>query len=200
MTPRYLLALTGVAALLVAGCASSNSTTTTGASVAGNAVDRAFVADMIPHHRAAVQMGKIARRRGSSAFVTQLASDIVRTQTAEIATMRARDSALAGVGVKRGSLGLPAHMTGMDADMGMLDTAKPFDAAFMRMMIPHHQAAVLMANAELERGRDPALTTLARNIISAQQREIREMRRQLDASAGDTMHGSGAMHGSTTSG
>ena len=198
MTPKHLLALTGVAALLVAGCGSSESTT--GSSAAGNAVDRAFIAEMIPHHQSAVQMANVAQRRGSSAFVKQLAGDIRRTQTAEIATMRARDRALATAGVKRGSLGLPAHMTGMDADVGMLNTAKPFDAAFMRMMIPHHQGAVLMARTELKTGKDPALTALARNIVTAQQREIREMRNQLDDSTGTGMHQGSGMHSSGSAG
>jgi uncharacterized protein (DUF305 family) len=50
------------------------------------------------------------------------------------------------------------------------------DRDFVAMMIPHHQGAIDMATAELGSGKDPQLRRLARNIIAAQQREIRDMR------------------------
>lgn len=196
MNPKYLLAVAGVAALLVGGCGNDDNSTDSATAAPGNPIDRAFIADMIPHHESAVQMADIAERRGSSTFVKQLAEDIVRTQTEEIATMRARDRALADAGVERGSLGMSEQMMGMDHDASSLDSATPFDAAFLRMMIPHHQGAVVMANAELERGKDPALKALARDIITAQQREIREMRAHLADSGADGMHQGGGGHGS----
>ena len=195
MNPKYLLALAGVAALLVAGCGDDDNSTDNATAAAGNPIDRAFIADMIPHHESAVQMAKIAQRRGSSTFVKQLADDIVRTQTEEIATMRARDQALVAADVERGSLGMSAQMMGMDHDASSLNGATPFDPAFLRMMIPHHQGAVVMANAELKRGKDPELRALARDIITGQQREIREMREHLADSAAGGMHQGGG-HGS----
>jgi uncharacterized protein (DUF305 family) len=188
------LVLGGV--LLAAGCGSDNSADDSRSSAPGNPVDRAFVAHMIPHHRSAVQMAKIAQRRGQSAFVKQLADDIVRTQTEEIGAMRAEDQRLQRAGVKTGSLGVPEHMMGMSGDVASLKNAIPFDRAFLRMMIPHHQGAVVMAKAELAKGKGRALKRLAQNIITAQQREIREMRKQLgDAGTADMrqdgMHGGG---------
>ena len=196
MIPKSLTALGVLAALLVAGCGTSDSPAT-GASTTGNPTDRAFVAQMIPHHQSAVQMATIAKRRATGAFVMQLAEDIVRTQTAEIATMRGADQRLKAAGVKPGSLGVSEHMMGMDGDVASLNTAKPFDAAFMRMMVPHHQGAVVMANAELKSGKDPALKKLARNIIRAQQREIGQMRKQLASTGGA---GTMGMHGAGHSG
>ena len=186
------LAIAG--ALLAAGCGSDNSADGSRTAAPGNPVDRAFVAHMIPHHHSAVQMAKIAQRRGQSAFDKQLADAIVRTQTEEIAVMHAEDQRLQRAGIKKGSLGVPDHMMGMDGDVASLGTAMPFDAAFMRMMIPHHQGAVTMAKAELKRGKDPALTALAKNIVAAQQREIRQMREHLDSAASGSsmkMHGAG---------
>lgn len=43
------------------------------------------------------------------------------------------------------------------------------------MMIPHHQGAVRMAQAELAKGKNPKLRALARRIITAQDGEIGEM-------------------------
>jgi uncharacterized protein (DUF305 family) len=74
-------------------------------------------------------------------------------------------------------------------------TPRRFDAAFMRMMIPHHQGAVEMAKAELKKGKDPQLKTLAQNIITAQEGEITDMRKQLSAAKPAT-HGMNSMsHG-----
>jgi uncharacterized protein (DUF305 family) len=191
---RELVPALGLAcALLVAACGGDGGTGTR-STAAGNPADRAFAAQMIVHHASAVEMAAIARRRSASAFVKPLADAIVRTQTAEIATMRAADRRLRHAGVKRGSLGVPRHMMGMDADASALERARAVDRAFLRMMIPHHEGAIVMARAELRNGADPELQRLARSIIGAQQREIGAMRRHLGGAGGGGMHG-GGMHG-----
>jgi uncharacterized protein (DUF305 family) len=64
--------------LAVAGCGSDENSGS-GESAGGNGTHRAFVAGTIPHHESAVEMAEIARQRGESEFVKQLADDIVRT-------------------------------------------------------------------------------------------------------------------------
>ena len=51
----------------------------------------------------------------------------------------------------------------------------------VEMMIPHHQGAVEMAEAELRFGRDPVLRRLAQGIVVEQQQEIAVMRQALAA-------------------
>jgi uncharacterized protein (DUF305 family) len=179
---KILPVLLAAGALTVAGCG-DDSSSDTAASAAGNAVDRAFIADMVPHHESAVQMAKIAQERGESAFVKQLADDIVRTQNQEIDVMRREDQTLAEAGIQKGSLGVAEHMMGMDADVASLKTAKAFDKAFITEMIPHHEGAVTMANAELSKGKSTKLKLLAQDIVSAQEREIAAMRKHLGADA-----------------
>jgi hypothetical protein len=62
-------------------------------------------------------------------------------------------------------------MAGMDA--------KPtgdVDADFVAMMVPHHQGAIDMAQAELRYGRNEQLRRMAQEIIVEQQQEIAAMR------------------------
>lgn len=196
----FLPALAVGVALLVAGCGGSDNSGDASSATSGNPVDRAFVAQMIPHHESAVEMAEIAQRRGSSEFVMQLADDIVRTQNAEVTTMRAADKRLQGAGVAKGSLGVPEHMTGMDADPATLETAKPFDRAFIQMMLPHHEGAVTMGKAELAKGEDGELKKLAQEIITAQEREIAGMRKHLGKSGAANSGDAKSPHGTGHSG
>lgn len=180
-------------ALLVAGCGESDSASDSRSGATGNPVDRAFVADMIPHHESAVEMAQIAQKRGTSEFVKKLADDIIKTQNTEISTMRAADQRLSAAGVEKGSLDLPKHKMGMGGDSDSLKTAKPFDRAFIKMMLAHHEGAVTMAEAEIAKGKDPELKKLAENIVTTQQREMKQMREHLgmkrSAGADDSMDG-----------
>jgi uncharacterized protein (DUF305 family) len=173
-----ILLLTLLAAGLVAGCGDSDddSSSSSPATVAGNAIDRAFVADMVPHHEAAVEMAQIAETEATSAFLEELAADIKRTQAAEIALMKRVDADLAAAGIDIGRLGVDDHMAGMDAGIASLRGAKPFDDKFIALMIPHHRGALNMAEVEIAKGENAELKKLAEDIITAQKREISEMR------------------------
>lgn len=172
---KTLAVVAVLASFVVAGCGGSDKTSS---SSLGNGTDRAFVAQMVPHHKSAVAMAKIAQQRGQSQFVKTLADNIVRTQNAEISTMQAADKKLADAGIKKGSMGMNMAMMSMQ-DIGMLKTANPFDAAFMKMMLPHHKSAVEMAKMELAKGKSAKLKTLAQDIITGQSKEIAGMNKQL---------------------
>jgi uncharacterized protein (DUF305 family) len=178
-----MVALLATAGLVVAGCGSDDAPSS---AAKGNGTDRAFVAAMIPHHESAVKMAGIAQGRAESDFVKELASNIMDTQTEEIALMRAQDAELAKAGVKAGKLSVEEHMMGMDEDPAMLQKAEPFDAAFIKMMIPHHEGAIEMAREELDTGEDPELKELAQNIVDAQQTEIDQMIQHSKGAAEDT--------------
>jgi uncharacterized protein (DUF305 family) len=66
-------------------------------------------------------------------------------------------------------------MNKMMADM-MIKPSGDVDRDFVEMMVPHHQGAVDMAQAELKYGRNEQLRRLAREIVANQQQEIVVMR------------------------
>jgi hypothetical protein len=68
-----------------------------------------------------------------------------------------------------------AAMTRMMDGMAAKPTGD-VDADFAAMMIPHHQGAIDMAQAELRYGRNEQLRRIAQGIIVEQQQEIAAMR------------------------
>ena len=55
------------------------------------------------------------------------------------------------------------------------------DRDFARMMVPHHQGAIDMSQMELQSGKDPKMRAMAKRIIDAQKKEIREFEQWLGA-------------------
>ena len=66
-------------------------------------------------------------------------------------------------------------MTKMMINMGIRPTGD-VDADFVAMMVPHHQGAIEMAQAELRYGHNERLRRMAQEIIVTQQQEIATMR------------------------
>jgi Domain of unknown function (DUF305) len=66
-------------------------------------------------------------------------------------------------------------MTKMMIDMGIRPSGD-VDTDFVAMMVPHHQGAIEMAQAELRYGRNEQLKRLSQEIIVTQQQEIVAMR------------------------
>ncbi len=171
---------------IIAGCGGSSSSSKT-----ANGVDRAFVAEMVPHHKLAVQMAQMAQMQGTQSQTRVLATSIVTTQNREIGVMTGEarrigvsvDNQAASGRMQMGgvmsanaqTLGIAMDRMGMSMNMTQLSGANPFDREFIDMMTPHHQGAITMAQAEIAKGTDPKLKALAQSIVSDQTREIKEM-------------------------
>ena len=194
------LALIALAAVAV-GCGAADSATKSSSS--GNATDAAFITDMTAHHQGAIEMAQVAQKRAEHVEIRQLAGNIISAQKGEISVMDTIGRDMHAMGMHEGGhMGMSQSQMGMDMDMPMLRRAKPFDRAFIDMMVPHHQGAIAMAKQLLKKGEQPGLRKMADDIISAQTDEIAQMRRWRKAwygsagSSGDSMHGSDdSMHG-----
>jgi uncharacterized protein (DUF305 family) len=142
---------------------------------AGADYDRTFIDGMVPHHQAAIDMAKIAQRKAEHPELKQLADAIVADQDGEIAQMKAWRKAW--YGSDEIAPGMGGHqMGGMDTDLKQLESASPFDKAFIDAMIPHHQSAIDMAKEAQTRATHQEIKDLAGRIITAQQKEIDQMK------------------------
>jgi uncharacterized protein (DUF305 family) len=74
---------------------------------------------------------------------------------------------------------LIASMDKMHMAMSAVAQSGNSDIDFVRLMLPHHEAALDMAKAQLLHGTDPQMRRLAQEIITDQQLEIELMQRWL---------------------
>jgi uncharacterized protein (DUF305 family) len=72
-----------------------------------------------------------------------------------------------------GSMGMGSG--GMARQM-VMENGKYSDEAFIDAMIPHHQSAIEMAEVAYKKSENPRMKELAGDIISAQKREIEQMK------------------------
>jgi uncharacterized protein (DUF305 family) len=71
---------------------------------------------------------------------------------------------------------LMTSMDKMNAEMASVARSGDADLDFVKLMLPHHQAAIDMAKAQLLYGKDPQMRRLAQEIITDQQSEIELMK------------------------
>lgn len=147
-----------------------------------NTADTMFAQMMVPHHKQAVEMSDIMLgKQDVPAGVTVLATKIKNAQGPEIEKMTGWLE----------SWGQPVMMptdsghgmSGMvDVDgMRQLKAAAGSEAAklFLEQMVMHHEGAVEMAQQEIGAGKNPEAVQLGRDIVTAQQAEIAEMKKLL---------------------
>jgi len=77
-------------------------------------------------------------------------------------------------GVSDGGIKMRKSMDDMHLKMGNMKMSGDVDYDFIMMMRAHHEAALEMAQIEVDNGKDPAAIKAAKKIISAQKKEITE--------------------------
>lgn len=156
-----------------------------GAGKSGNAADVSFAKGMIPHHRQALEMARLAPSRASSGEVKSLAEAIAGAQEPEIRTMsgwlKTWGEKVPAESSGGGHSGHGGHaMHGMMTPEQMKDledgSGKKFDEAFLKMMVAHHEGAVEMARTQESKGSYKPAKDMARDIKRSQTEEIEKMR------------------------
>ncbi|MFJ8160086.1 DUF305 domain-containing protein [Streptomyces sp. NPDC096136] len=191
-----VLSVTGVTGVTTAAHAVS----TAGSVGAVRAADRtddhdeadvAFAQQMIPHHRRALVMSRMALTHSDDPDIRALATRILQTQAREIDTMTGwlrawGETVPRGGGTMDGTTGIGRDDDGATSMPGMMDgrpttrpngtTGRAFDTMFLTMMIEHHEDALDMAQTELAKGSYGPAKDLAADIIRTQTAEIADMR------------------------
>mgnify|MGYP002777005340 CR=1 FL=1 len=148
--------------------------------------DLRFIDAMRMHHEGAIQMAKEAQQKSKRPQIKKLASSIIADQNREINQLqqwrqawypKAGDKPMAydtkmGRMMQMSSNQMQGMM--MMGDLGAADSK--FDLRFMNAMIPHHEGAVTMAQDALKKSKRPEIKQLAKDIITAQQKEIAQMK------------------------
>jgi uncharacterized protein (DUF305 family) len=143
----------------------------------GEYSDEAFIDAMVPHHQGAIAMAEVALKNAEHEEIQELSRNIVSTQQSEIEELKS---------IKKEEFGTsnvpmemsPEQMRGMSMmmDPKQLSKREPFDEAFIDAMIPHHRSAIEMAQVAYKKSKIPEIKELAGNIVSAQKREIEQMK------------------------
>ena len=143
----------------------------------GKYSDEAFIDAMVPHHQGAIAMAEVALKNAEHEEINELSRNIISSQQAEIEELKS---------IKQeefGTSNVPMEMSqeqmrgmGMMMDPKRLSKREPFDEAFIDAMIPHHRSAIQMAQVASKQSKIPEIKELAGNIVSAQKREIEQMK------------------------
>ena len=176
---KSVSAIVAACVLALAGCGSNDSSAPaqTQPPPPGNAADRAFVNGILPLHEKAVAIAIIGQRKGSN-YVKDLSRRIAGTQPEETARLRAIGAALFAASVPVGSLGV-APTDAADVDLKALRASASFDRAFLRAMIPIHQATIALCTAEIAKGQQVDLKTTAQSMIDSEGGQLASMRKRL---------------------
>jgi hypothetical protein len=108
----------------------------------------------------ATLLAACSRQASLADYIADICASAFRSSSAEEAPFLAENA---------------SAMTKMMIDMGIRPSGD-VDGDFVSIMVPHHQGAIEMAQAELRYGRNEQLRRLAQEIIVTQQQEITAMR------------------------
>jgi uncharacterized protein (DUF305 family) len=149
-----------------------------------------FLRDMIVHHDQAVEMSLIIRDRSDDAQLDFLATDIMLAQQSQIGMMNGwlqlwdvspnlDAPPMAWMGHEVDGL-MPGMATPEELERLRTIPVNEAEVLFLQLMIVHHQSAVEMAEAYLERGDHDDVAAFARNIIMVQDLEIEALTAMLE--------------------
>ena len=126
-------------------------------------------------------LGALTLLAGTTAGLAQTpASPADKSGTKGAAPPATTHSAMQGMSGMGGSGDMHGSMMGMMKSMENMKPSGDTDRDFAMMMKVHHQGAIDMAQAELKSGKDAKMRAMAKRIIEAQRKEIKEFDQWLE--------------------
>ena len=167
-----------VVALIASGCGNKKQTVS-------NKYDTAFVIAMTPLITNSIELAKISARLNQHKTVSGMTDAISSTRQGQLAVLK---SAATELGIEPGkgdvaaaakTLGLPAAQPGYTGNPGELESAKPFDKAFLNAMILQNKASLKMAYAQAAQGSLDPLKQVSSEIVARETQELEAMKQLL---------------------
>jgi len=149
-----------------------------------DSISHNFIVQMIPHHRAAIEMSENILQYTTCLPLEKIAAGIIDEQTKSIANMEAvlyecsTDTEGRGA-VDRYQQQVDGILKKMFHCMRHAPCGNCLDNIFMREMVPHHRGAVELSVLALRCGVCTELQPILQAIIVSQRRGIRQMCRLL---------------------
>ena len=139
-----------------------------------------FVAGMLPHHEGAIVMSEKILPSLTDPQIKQLAENIIKSQKEEVTFMKQWLAAHKtinpkDVDMKASEAMMSQSMAVMHGMMTVKLTGNP-NVDFVEGMIPHHEAAIKMAEVVMPYLKDQQIKTFAENIVKAQEHEVAFMK------------------------
>ena len=149
--------------------------------------DLDFAKMMVIHHQAAIDMSEVEIAKGKHDDMKSMAQKMITAQKKEIDQFQnIINNYKANPGQHTTGHGGGEHnelqesMNAMNAKMKSMKMTGDNDKDFAMMMIPHHEGAVVMAEAEVGHGSNLELKQMAVKIMTDQKKEIEELKSWLE--------------------
>lgn len=149
-----------------------------------DSISNNFITQMIPHHKAAVDMSKNLLLYSNDIPLQEIALHIIKEQTRSIHDME--NILCVCSGLRNSGEDTAAFQQQMDGIMQTMFYAMKHAApgpnvntAFMEEMIPHHEGAVAMAKTTLKYHICCELKPILDAIITSQEKGVAEMKKLL---------------------
>lgn len=145
-----------------------------------DSISHNFIVQMIPHHRAAIEMSRNILQYTTLVPLQNIATNIIIEQTKSIENMKYVLNQCGMLKNTRQDLSLYMQRVQqitqtMFSDMRNAYATNNINADFMREMIPHHKGAVQMSENALSFSICPELKPILQAIITSQRAGIRQM-------------------------
>lgn len=139
-----------------------------------------FIVQMIPHHRAAIEMSESLLKYTTFIPLQDIAEGIITEQKKSIQNMLEIEAECSKMlnsprDVKLYTNAMERIMNNMFCKMQDARVDNNINADFMRQMIPHHKGAIQMSKTALQFGICPELKPILTAIIRSQEKGVRQM-------------------------
>lgn len=149
-----------------------------------DSISHNFIVQMIPHHRAAVEMSENLLKYTTLVPLQNIAQNIITEQTKSIENMKSILEQCSNLSDSRDELccyqkSFNSISSTMFCKMQNVPSVNNINCNFIREMIPHHEGAIQMSENALRYSICPQLIPILDSIIVSQQKGVCQMKKLL---------------------